>query len=120
MNQATGQFDVCCHRPKNELLQAEPSGLLPSPTVINEEIINLNSDTELLFQNQGPAFNAQSLPLPPSCPSLSSLPPISECGGRESNCWSVGVQDLDCVGSALCCFDGCANVCMGEGNLSSL
>merc|ERR1712012_81971 len=37
------------------------------------------------------------------------------CEGRKSNCWSPGVKDLDCLDSALCCFDGCANVCLGKG-----
>merc|ERR1719422_1640775 len=43
------------------------------------------------------------------------LPPLTECEGRKSNCWSPGVSDLDCLDSALCCFDGCANVCLGKG-----
>jgi hypothetical protein len=28
---------------------------------------------------------------------------------------SAGQPDVDCVGDALCCFDGCANVCVGGG-----
>ncbi len=27
----------------------------------------------------------------------------------------AGQPDVDCVGDALCCFDGCANVCVGGG-----
>eukprot|EP00092_Neocalanus_flemingeri_P027269 GFUD01029571.1.p1 GENE.GFUD01029571.1~~GFUD01029571.1.p1 ORF type:complete len:336 (+),score=76.33 GFUD01029571.1:58-1008(+) len=50
-----------------------------------------------------------------TCPVINILPPISQCQGRPSNCWSVGVADTDCIGNALCCFDGCANVCQGEG-----
>ena len=50
-----------------------------------------------------------------SCPVLNTLPPLTECEGRKSNCWSPGVRDLDCLDSALCCFDGCANVCLGKG-----
>merc|ERR1711915_4195 len=34
-------------------------------------------------------------------------------------CWSVGTQDLDCKESALCCFDGCANRCLGEGPIDN-
>merc|ERR1711936_1152652 len=49
------------------------------------------------------------------CPVLNTLPPLTECEGRKSNCWSPGVRDLDCLDSALCCFDGCANVCLGKG-----
>ena len=52
---------------------------------------------------------------PTTCPVINILPPISQCQGRPSNCWSVGVADTDCIGNALCCFDGCANVCRGEG-----
>jgi len=51
-----------------------------------------------------------------SCPTISSIPPVSACQGRESNCWSVGQTDVDCLDNALCCFDGCANVCQGEGS----
>lgn len=35
--------------------------------------------------------------------------------GRVSDCWSVGQPDVDCLNNALCCFDGCANVCQGAG-----
>ena len=54
-------------------------------------------------------------PIGDSCPVLNTLPPLTECEGRKSNCWSPGVRDLDCLDSALCCFDGCANVCLGKG-----
>merc|ERR1712012_969200 len=54
-------------------------------------------------------------PIGDSCPVLNKLPPLTECEGRKSNCWSPGVMDLDCLDSALCCFDGCANVCLGKG-----
>merc|ERR1712012_1103950 len=54
-------------------------------------------------------------PIGDSCPVLNRLPPLTECEGRKSNCWSPGVRDLDCLDSALCCFDGCANVCLGKG-----
>ena len=50
-----------------------------------------------------------------SCPTVSSIPPVSACQGRNSDCWSVGQTDVDCLDNALCCFDGCANVCQGEG-----
>jgi len=52
-----------------------------------------------------------------SCPSVTP-PPLSSCQGRASNCWSVGQPDVDCIGDALCCFDGCANVCQGAGSRS--
>merc|ERR1711953_1395164 len=53
-----------------------------------------------------------------SCPAVSSVPPVAQCAGRKSNCWSVGQTDVDCVDNALCCFDGCANVCQGSGSRS--
>ena len=59
---------------------------------------------------QGPQTQAQT-----SCPAVSAIPPVSQCQGRVSNCWSVGQTDVDCIDNALCCFDGCANVCQGAG-----
>merc|ERR1712110_198108 len=53
-----------------------------------------------------------------SCPAVSSVPPVSQCSGRVSDCWSVGQPDVDCLNNALCCFDGCANVCQGSGSRS--
>ena len=36
-----------------------------------------------------------------------------KCHYHEKNqCWSPDVPDVDCPGSALCCFNGCVNVCM--------
>merc|ERR1712038_1487683 len=53
-----------------------------------------------------------------SCPAVSNVSPVSQCGGRASDCWSVGQPDVDCIDNALCCFDGCANVCQGPGSRS--
>merc|ERR1712072_1598782 len=53
-----------------------------------------------------------------SCPAVTSVPPVSQCSGRVSDCWSVGQLDVDCLNNALCCFDGCANVCQGAGSRS--
>jgi len=53
-----------------------------------------------------------------SCPAVNSIPPASQCAGRESNCWSAGQPDFDCIDNALCCFDGCANVCQGAGSIT--
>jgi len=47
------------------------------------------------------------------CPIVPGLP-ISKCVGAVSSCWSIGVPDLDCPGNNLCCFDGCANSCLGQ------
>jgi hypothetical protein len=48
----------------------------------------------------------------PKCPAATPQLPAA-CAGRRSNCWSPGVRDLDCPGSGLCCYDGCANTCVG-------
>merc|ERR1711997_1396464 len=49
---------------------------------------------------------------------LNNVLPVSQCAGRESNCWSVGQPDVDCLNNALCCFDGCTNICQGSGSRS--
>jgi len=87
MNPNTQQFDVCCRKP------------VILPAIENNEVDK---------------FQRQELK-PTTCPVINILPPIEQCQGRPSNCWSVGVEDTDCIGNALCCFDGCANVCQGEG-----
>ena len=35
------------------------------------------------------------------------------------NTWFSGQPDVDCLNDALCCFDGCANVCQGAGPIPS-
>merc|ERR1711892_1048330 len=76
------------------------------------------SSTSNLQPDQGlPATQGlvQTGPKASSCPSVSSAPSLAACVGRNSDCWSVGMQDVDCINNALCCFDGCANVCQGQG-----
>merc|ERR1711892_1208277 len=76
------------------------------------------SSTSNLQPDQGlPATQGlvQTGPQASSCPSVSSAPSLAACAGRNSDCWSVGMQDVDCINNALCCFDGCANVCQGQG-----
>jgi len=73
-----------------------------------------------------PSIPVYSVPAPlasdPSstfhCPSVSPLP-VSQCSGQFSTCWSVGVPDLDCYDWNLCCFDGCANTCLGDSPLQT-
>ena len=50
-----------------------------------------------------------------SCPAPAFVPSKAACQGRTSQCWSVGVPDLDCPGAGVCRHDGCANVCQGLG-----
>ena len=48
------------------------------------------------------------------CPEVAVMPPMSSCRDSVSTCWSVGEPDWDCPDSGLCCFDGCANTCLGQ------
>merc|ERR1712172_383026 len=122
MNQALGKFEVCCKKP---LETAETTESLPiSDTVQSTQQISkqsLSPDTIISAPSSSSPSSSSFSPSSSSsstCPSLGPLPPISACVGRESNCWSVGVRDLDCLDSALCCFDGCANVCLGKGPIA--
>jgi len=122
MNQVTGQFDVCCRRP-----QGQPGNIIqtPSSPVTGSSILpKLPATTSQQGAVSSPTSqfspsNTVSQQFPPTtqttCPVLSSLPPLEECARTVSNCWSVGVRDVDCLDSALCCFDGCANRCQGRG-----
>merc|ERR1712130_37214 len=113
--QPSGSLAVCCTAPQeqqetrdssNELaLQQQQQQLTLEPDQPAEAEVAL---AEQQFQQQQPTPSN-------TCPVLNTLPPLAECQGRKSNCWSPGVRDLDCLDSALCCFDGCANVCQGEG-----
>jgi len=89
------------------------------------EVVSLGQSDSVqgAASNQGPVLPiTQGLPQAStqgSCPSSpTGLLPLSQCEGRVSNCWSVGQPDVDCRNNALCCFDGCANVCQGGGSIS--
>ena len=45
---------------------------------------------------------------------------MSQCSTAVSNCWSVGEPDWDCADNGLCCFDGCANTCLGSAPAAAL
>ena len=49
----------------------------------------------------------------PVCPGVRPRAP-AQCRGQRSNCWAPGVRDTDCPGHGLCCYDGCANTCLGS------
>merc|ERR1712115_457119 len=112
--QPSGSFAVCCTAPQEQQEVRDSSlgsadiqqqlTLEPAQTGETESV-----PVEQQLQQQ------QLVPIGDSCPVLNTLPPLTECEGRKSNCWSPGVRDLDCLDSALCCFDGCANVCLGKG-----
>jgi hypothetical protein len=51
-----------------------------------------------------------------TCPKLGSKPPTCASSYATNQCWSVGQPDVDCEENALCCFNGCDNVCfVGNG-----
>merc|ERR1712066_314223 len=102
MNQATGQFNVCCRQPQ----ETSPSTEV-RPEVRPEVTPEVRPDPERI--------QFEELREPISCPEISVLPPIQLCANRKSTCWSAGLPDVDCLDNALCCFDGCANVCLGKG-----
>ena len=107
--QPSGSFAVCCTAPQE---QQETRGSSNEPTLQQQQLTlepEQPAEAELVqLQQQQPTPTN-------TCPVLNTLPPLAECRGRTSNCWSPGVRDLDCLDSALCCFDGCANVCQGKG-----
>merc|ERR1712064_164314 len=109
MNQALGKFEVCCRKPAS----------FDSPRNPQQE-----SQPQQQFQQQQPQlqqqpqYQQQQQPPNSACPAVTSLPAVSSCAGKKSNCWSVGQTDVDCLDNALCCFDGCANVCQGRGPIA--
>jgi len=113
--QPSGSLAVCCTAPQE---QQETRGSSNSPALQQQQ-------QQLILQPEQPAeaeivladqqLQQQQLTPTNTCPVLNTLPPLAVCRGRTSNCWSPGVRDLDCLDSALCCFDGCANVCQGKG-----
>merc|ERR1712165_26280 len=103
MNPATAQFNVCCRQPQLSP-QLSPQ-VSPSPALPPADPDNIQFEEELS-------------PSEGSCPVISVLPPIQLCANRKSSCWSAGLPDVDCLDNALCCFDGCANVCLGRGPVS--
>merc|ERR1719410_3221346 len=115
MNQALGKFEVCCKKPPSFELSPPSASSAPAQNQIAPVAPVNNPPFKQVSQSP-------SISPPPSsqttCPPVTSLPPISSCAGRQSNCWSVGVPDLDCLDDALCCFDGCANVCLGRGPIA--
>merc|ERR1711902_107965 len=122
MNQALGKFEVCCKKPDSiaETVEslavsdtAQSTQQISKQSLSPDTIISAPSSSSPSSSSFSPSSSSSS-----TCPSLGPLPPISACAGRESNCWSVGVRDLDCLDSALCCFDGCANVCLGRGPIA--
>ena len=111
--QPSGSLAVCCTAPQQ---QQETRGSSNEPSLQQQQLTlepAQPAEAESVLAEQ--QLQQQQLTPFDSCPVLDTLPPLTECQGRTSNCWSPGVRDLDCLDSALCCFDGCANVCQGKG-----
>merc|ERR1719447_2313196 len=101
MNPATAMLGVCCPAPG---IGGTVSNALP----ITQGLAGAGGQSQSQAQSQENVCPAS----PPG------LLPLEQCQGRSSNCWSVGQPDVDCVNNAPCCFDGCANVCLGAGSVS--
>merc|ERR1719219_2775744 len=107
MNPATAMLGVCCPTPGGTVSNALPitQGLSPPPPALVGAAAQAQPQVQAQAQGACPAS-------PPG------LLPLEQCQGRTSNCWSVGQAEVDCINNALCCFDGCANVCQGAGSVS--
>merc|ERR1712078_952935 len=114
MNQNLGKLEVCCKKPSDSISETVESLAVSDTAQSTQQISKQSLSPDTIIS----APSSSSPSSTSTCPVLGPLPPISACAGRESNCWSVGVRDLDCLDSALCCFDGCANVCLGRGPIA--
>ena len=66
--------------------------------------------------NSGPA-KTEDENKGPQCPKVPTNPPVCASSYAMHECWSVGQKDADCKGDALCCFNGCENVCYTSSNI---
>merc|ERR1711963_784365 len=107
MNQALGIFQVCCRKPASFDSPRNPQ---------QQQQSQPQQQPQQQFQQQQPQQQFQQQQQ--QCPAVTSLPAVSSCAVKKSNCWSVGQTDVDCLDNALCCFDGCANVCQGRGPIA--
>lgn len=114
MNQATGQFNVCCREPLPSPLPSPQLSPQLSPEVSPEVSVEVASSQGL----DPTRIQFEEVETARTCPVVTVLPPIELCANRKSTCWSAGLPDLDCLDNALCCFDGCANVCLGRGSVA--
>ena len=117
-----GQIKVCCSTSGGVGAGAAPLPIATGGNFnqnSNQGAGNLPNRNNNNFASSNQQFaQQQSGPNPLSndpnyfeCPRPSILPPVEQCRGQESNCWSVGLFDVDCPNNAPCCFDGCRNAC---------
>merc|ERR1712241_656703 len=103
--------------------QTLPSGsILPSPTRLTpftEEVSSYFEEIADNFSNRLEGYSVQyqesSLDAETSkngqCPKLSDNVTCANTLYAKNECWSIGQPDTDCENQALCCFNGCENVC---------
>merc|ERR1711945_54941 len=98
MNQALGKFEVCCRKPASFDSPINPQHQSQPQQQFQQQ------QQPQFQQQQQPQFQQQQQPLNSACPAVTSLPAVSSCAGKKSNCWSVGQTDVDCLDNALCCL----------------
>ncbi|XP_040580809.1 uncharacterized protein [Lepeophtheirus salmonis] len=106
------------------------SFLCPNGTIFQQKIFNCdwwyNVDCSEAESFYGLAVNAfASNPgengragIAGTCPAIQPRSE-AECAGTVSTCWSPGFTDTDCPNFGLCCFDGCQDICVDEGQSQS-
>jgi len=118
-------YHVCLQDPINPSSLYPVSFLCPNGTIFSQEIftcdwwfnVDCSSSTGLYGAAEG-AFGGNGASGVGggengggSCPAANPLSP-DQCAGAVSNCWSPGFTDTDCPNNGLCCFDGCADLCV--------
>merc|ERR1712106_1263659 len=116
------QYNVCLQDPVDTLTLSTVSFLCPNGTIFNQELfvcdwwfnVDCTSAPGFYSLSEG-AFGTSGLQSADAgtCSAADILSP-DYCQGAVSNCWSPGQRDADCPNYGLCCFDGCADTCVGE------
>ena len=96
------------YQPSSQFSQNKGRGNLPLPVPNTSFALKMRL---LIFICVLSVSSGKNFISDPVCPAATAQ---SSCAGRRSTCWSPGVRDLDCPGSGLCCYDGCANTCVSE------
>jgi len=80
-----------------------------APVQVEEcESIPVEKCSEVAISNDDQVLQERPTECPP--PSLESCDPATSI----ANCWSPGSEDVDCAENGLCCYNGCANVCLED------
>lgn len=96
--------------PKTEIVMKPVCATVPiedcNKQVEECESIPVEKCTEFAVPNQDQVLQQRPTECPP--PSMESCDPATSI----ANCWSPGFKDVDCLNHGLCCYNGCANVCL--------